>query len=145
MTALPSKLFTESPTWHAKIGEIHALLERVKISEDQSGDVLYLRRLNRILSIHASTAIEGNRLTVQQVTDVINGKPVWGPPKDIREIQNAWQAYGEMATYDPWSIGDLLKAHAFLTDTLIDESGRFRRVSVAVVRGNGVVFLGITP
>jgi len=133
------KFYTKDPKWHEKIGDIHALLERVKISEEQSGDVLHLRRLNRILSIHASTAIEGNRLTLGQVTDVINGKPVWGPPKDIKEVQNAWQAYNEMTGYDPWAVGDLLQAHAHLTDTLIGESGRFRTVGVAVVRGDGVV------
>jgi hypothetical protein len=43
--------FTQSPQWHLKIGEIHALLERVKISEEGHGDVLRLRKLNRILSI----------------------------------------------------------------------------------------------
>lgn len=139
MTFLPGKFYTESPKWHEKIGDIHALLERVKISEEQSGDVLHLRKLNRILSIHASTAIEGNRLTLQQVSDVINGKPVLGPPKDIKEVQNAWLAYNEMSVYDPWVVADFLKAHAFLTDTLIGESGCFRSVSVAVVRGDGVV------
>jgi hypothetical protein len=50
--------YTDSPAWHEKIGTIHALLERVKISEAQSGDVLHLRRRNRILSIHASTAMK---------------------------------------------------------------------------------------
>lgn len=139
MTFLPGMLYTESPKWHEMIGGIHALLERVKISEEQSGDVLHLRKLNRILSIHASTAIEGNRLTLEQVSDVINGKPVLGPPKDIKEVQNAWLAYNEMAAYDPWVVADLLQAHAFLTDTLIGESGRFRSVGVAVVRGDGVV------
>lgn len=134
-----SKFYTESPRWHEKIGDIHALLERVKISEEQSGDVLHLRKLNRILSIHASTAIEGNRLTLGQVTDVINGRPVWGPPKDIKEVQNAWDAYNEMANYDSWVVGDLLKAHGLLTDDLIGESGRFRSVPVAVVRGDGVI------
>jgi len=129
--------FTESPAWHEKIGAIHALLERVKISEEQSGDVLHLRRLNRILSIHASTAIEGNRLSLSQVSDVINGKPVWGPPKDIKEVQNAWQAYNEITGFDPWSVDDLLQAHARLTDTLIGESGQFRSVGVAVVGHDG--------
>ena len=138
MTVLKN-LYTEAPEWHEKIGDVHALLERVKISEEQSGDVLHLRKLNRILSIHGSTAIEGNRLTLGQVADVINGKPVWGPPKDIKEVQNAWHAYNEMIRYDPWSAGDLLKAHAQLTDTLIGESGQFRTVGVAVVRGDGVV------
>ncbi|MEX0725905.1 MAG: Fic family protein [Planctomycetaceae bacterium] len=127
------------PGWYEKIGNVHALLERVKLSEERSGDVLHLRKLNRILSIHASTAIEGNRLTLGQVSDVINGKPVWGPPKDVKEVQNAWLAYNEMTRYDPWSADDLLKAHAHLTDTLIEESGRFRTVGVAVVRGDGVV------
>ena len=132
-------IYTESPKWHAKIGDIHALLERVKISEEQSADVLRLRRFNRILSIHASTAIEGNRLTLGQVTDVVNGKPVWGPPKDIKEVQNAWAAYNDMTVYDPWAVGDLLKAHASLTQALIGESGRFRSVGVAVVGSDGTV------
>jgi Fic family protein len=133
------KFYTEDPGWYGKIGDIHALLERVKISEERSGDALRMRKLSRILSIHASTAIEGNRLTLGQVTDVVNGKPVWGPPKDIIEVQNAWRAYGEMDRYEPWSVGDLLKAHAHLTDTLIGESGRFRTVGVAVVRNDGLV------
>jgi Fic family protein len=125
------KILYREPKWHEKIGAIHALLERVKISEEQSGDVLHLRKLNRILSVHASTAIEGNQLTLGQVTDVINGKPVWGPPKDIKEVQNAWHAYNEIPGYTPWSVDDLLRAHAHLTDTLIGESGRFRSGCVA--------------
>jgi len=133
------KFFTEAPRWHEKIGAIHALMERVKISEEQSGDVLHLRRLNRILSVHASTAIEGNQLTLGQVTDVINGKPVWGPPKDIKEVQNAWHAYNEMPGYAPWSVDDLLRAHANLTDTLIGESGQFRTGGVAVVGSDGTL------
>jgi Fic family protein len=44
-----------------------------------------------------------------------------------------------MANYDPWAVNDLLKAHANMTDTLIGESGQFRSVGVAVVRGDGVV------
>ena len=33
-----------------------------------------LRRVSRIRSIHSSLAIENNTLTIEQVTDVINGK-----------------------------------------------------------------------
>ncbi len=133
------KFYTEDPGWYERIGNIHALLERVKISEEQSGQVLHLRKLNRILSIHSSTAIEGNRLSLGQVTDAINGIPVLGPPKDIKEVQNAWHAYDEMPNYDPWAVSDLLQAHAHLTDALVGESGQFRTVGVAVVRGDGVV------
>ncbi|MBK6430561.1 hypothetical protein [Candidatus Amarolinea dominans] len=38
MTPL-EKFYTDDPRWHEKIGDIHALLERVKISEEQSGPV----------------------------------------------------------------------------------------------------------
>ena len=51
------KFYTDNPKWYEKIGAIHALLERVKISEEQSGSVLHLRRRNRILSIHSSTSL----------------------------------------------------------------------------------------
>jgi len=61
------QFYTDDPRWYEQIGDIHALLERAKISEEQSGDLLHLRKLSRILSIHASTAIEGNRLTLGQV------------------------------------------------------------------------------
>jgi Fic family protein len=133
------KFYTESPKWHEKIGGIHALLERVKISEEQHGDVLRLRKINRILSIHSSTAIEGNRLTLRQVTDVVNNKAVLGPPKDIKEVQNAWRVYNEMENLNPWDVDSFLNAHGILTEALVGESGQFRTVGVAVVRGDGVV------
>jgi Uncharacterized conserved protein len=136
---IEGKFYSESPTWYEKIGRIYALLERVIISEEQCEDNLRLRKLNRIMSIHSSTAIEGNKLTLNQVTDVVNGKPVWGPPKDIKEVQNAWQAYNELDRYDPWNVEDLLKAHSLMTDTLVGESGVFRSVDVAVVRYDGEV------
>jgi Fic family protein len=78
----------------------------------------------------------GNRLTLGQVTDVINGAPVWGPPKDIKEVQNAWQAYNELDNYDPWSIEDLLKAHSLMTSELIGESGAFRSVDRLCEKGS---------
>ncbi|MDR0837402.1 MAG: Fic family protein [Propionibacteriaceae bacterium] len=131
--------YTESPQWHQLVGEIHALLERVRISEEQHSDVLRLRKMNRILSVHSSTAIEGNRLTLSEVSDVINDRPVWGPPKDILEVRNAWAAYDMLPELDPWSVQSLLDAHRRLTDGLIDESGAFRSVAVAVVRGDGFV------
>jgi len=39
-----------------------------------------LRRDNRIRTIHASLAIENNSLSIDQMTDIINGKRVLGPP-----------------------------------------------------------------
>jgi len=44
MTTPLQDFYTDSPKWHEKIGGIHALLERVKISEEQSGDGVVLHR-----------------------------------------------------------------------------------------------------
>ena len=42
-----------------------------------------LRRNNKIRSIHSSLAIEANSLSLDEVRDVISGKFVVGPQKDI--------------------------------------------------------------
>jgi Fic family protein len=125
--------FTHNPLWHEQTGKVYALLERIKISEEQSKDVLHLRRNNRIFSVGSTTAIEGNRLTVQQVFDVINGKTVFAPPHDIKEVKNAFSAYEQIPDLNPYSVEDFLKAHSFITDSLVQESGQFRTVGVAVV------------
>ena len=131
--------FTNNPLWYEQIGKIYALLERVKISEEQSKDVLHLRRTNRILSIGSTTAIEGNRLTVQQVFDVINGKVVLAPLHDIKEVKNAFSAYEQIPSLDPYSIEGFLNAHRFITDNLVYESGQFRTVGVSVVSSKGEI------
>lgn len=43
-----------------------------------------LRRENRIKTIYSSLAIEQNTLTIDQVTDVIEGKRILAPPVEIR-------------------------------------------------------------
>ena len=131
--------FTSNAAWHEKIGKIYALLERVKITEEQSADLLHLRKTSRILSIGSTTAIEGNRLSPSQVRDVINGKPVLGPPKDIKEVQNAYAAYELIPQLNPYSVDDFLTAHSHITSELINEAGLFRSVSVFVVNGKGAI------
>jgi Fic family protein len=41
---------------------------------------LHLRKVNRLCSIQSSTAIEGNTLSLAQITDLINGKRVLANP-----------------------------------------------------------------
>lgn len=56
----------------------------------------HLRHNNRIQSIHSSLAIEANSLSSDQVHDVIDGRSVLGPPKEIREVKNAYDAYEQL-------------------------------------------------
>ena len=137
--------YTQQASWYEKIGRIYALLERVKISEEQSADVLHLRKTSRILSIGSTTAIEGNRLSPSQVRDVINGKPVLGPPKDIKEVQNAFTAYELIPDLNPYSVEDFLTAHRYITSELVNESGRFRTVGVSVVNSAGEILHSGAP
>ncbi len=48
-----------------------------------------LRKVSRIKSIHSSLAIENNTLSIEQVTDIIDGKRVVGPQEDIIAVKNA--------------------------------------------------------
>ena len=47
-----------------------------------------LRRRNRIKTIQGSLAIEGNSLSIDQVTALLDGTRVVGPAKEILEVQN---------------------------------------------------------
>ncbi|MCL2061578.1 MAG: Fic family protein [Firmicutes bacterium] len=98
-----------------------------------------LRRAGRIKSIHSSLAIEKNTLTIEQVTDIINGKRVLGPPNEIQEVKNAYDAYKEIETLDPISVKDLLKIHGIMMRSLVDNSGAFRTGQVGVFDSDGKV------
>ncbi len=100
-----------------------------------------LRRDSRIRTIHATLAIENNTLSIEQVTDVINGKHVLGAPREIREVKNAYAAYEQLLTLNPCSAGDLLKGHAILMAGLVEDAGHFRSGSVGVFKGNRVVHI----
>ena len=103
-----------------------------------------LRRQNRILSIYSSLAIEQNTLSLSQVTAVIEGKRVLGPPKDIQEVRNAFDAYEKLSELNPESIGDLLLAHRVMMKELIPDAGCFRSGNVGVFRNGQLIHAG-TP
>ncbi len=101
-----------------------------------------LRRAGRIRSIHSSLAIEQNTLTLEQVTDVINGKTVMGPPQDIREVRNAYEAYERVSALDPYNIKNLLLAYKIMMEGLVKEAGCFRSGNVGVYAGKQLIHAG---
>ena len=103
-----------------------------------------LRRENQIKTIHSSLAIEQNTLTLEQVTDVINGKQIFGPPQDIREVKNAYEAYERVSVLDPYSVKNLLLAHKIMMEGLVKEAGSFRSGNVGVYAGTELIHAG-TP
>ena len=81
-----------------------------------------LRRISRMKSIHSSLAIEANTLTLEQVTAVLDGRRVLAPPKDIHEVQNAYEAYDALSTMNPYSLDDLLAAHKFRMQVVLGQA-----------------------
>lgn len=123
--------FTVSSKAINLIAEISSTIERYAIRMEQS-DSLRLRKANRIKTIHSSLAIEGNNLTENQVRDIINGKNVVAPLKEIQEVKNAIATYELYPTLNPFSVEDLLKAHGVMMQALTGDAGRFRAGGVGV-------------
>ena len=127
------------------IAEIAELVGHVNATAGLSTNPI-LRRTNRIRTIYSSLAIEQNTLSLEQVTAVLNGKRVIAPPKDIAEVKNAYEIYEMMDSLNPYSVDDLLNAHAVMTRGLTVESGCFRSGPVGVVDKQGnILHFGTLP
>lgn len=100
-----------------------------------------LRKLNRVKTIKASLEIEGNTLTVDQITAIIENKRVIGPKKDIMEVMNAIKVYDSLSDFNPNSMVSFLKAHKLLMDGLLPKPGKLRTKSVGIVKGSEVAHL----
>jgi Fic family protein len=101
-----------------------------------------LRRENQIRTIHSSLLIENNSLTLYQVTAVLDGHHVLAPAKDIREVQNAYEAYEAAADWDPYSFDNLLRAHAMMMAGLVKHPGCLRNDDVGVYAGDVLIHPG---
>lgn len=104
-----------------------------------------LHRENRVRTIHSSLAIEGNSLSLGEVTAVIEGKVVAGKQTEIKEVKNAYEAYDKIMTFDPYAVQDFLKAHELMTQGLVAEAGKFRGGDVGVFDGDVAIHLGARP
>jgi Fic family protein len=116
-----------------KIGEVNANLLNKPSPK--------LRKQNRIKSIHSSLKIEGNTLTVEQITALLENKRVIGPKKDMIEVLNAIKIYENLENYNPNKEKSFLKAHQHLMESLIENAGKYRNQSVGIVKGSKVEHL----
>ena len=137
---------TQSPPFHlthAMLGRVAEIAELVGAwnAANPSALLPQLRRGNRIRSIQASLAIEQNTLSVEQVTAVLDGRPVLGTPREIQEVLNAFAAYEAMADWQPTRLDDLLAAHERLMRGLVEDAGRLRSSGVGIYQGQQVVHM----
>jgi Fic family protein len=132
--------FTLSAQAVSLIADIAALTERFTLRMEQP-DALLLRRANKIKSIRSSLAIEGNTLSEDQVSDILDGKPVVAPIRQIQEVKNAIDAYDLYPKLNPFSVKDLLRAHKVMMTALMDAPGQFRNSGVGVMAGADIIHL----
>lgn len=102
---------------------------------------LNYEKKNQIKTIQSSLEIEGNTLTEEQITALLENKRVIAPAKDILEVQNAIKVYDDLKIFDPKKIKDLQLAHSILMKDLVSSAGKFRTTNVGIVKGSQVEHL----
>jgi len=131
--------FIITPTIVCLISEISEQIGRLSVLDDAKN--LRLRRINRIRSIQGSLAIEGNTLSAEQITAILDGKRVIAPPREVLEVRNAINTYEQFEGWQPESEKHLLTAHNVLMTGLIDDAGRYRTGNVGVMSGKQVLHM----
>jgi Fic family protein len=137
----PYSITVRAADYLAKVVET---ITRLEFGTEFKRDIK-LHRENRVKSIHSSLAIEGNSLTLGEVTAVIEGKLIAGQQTEIKEVKNAYEAYDKIMTFEPYKVKDFLKAHKLMTDGLVKEAGKFRSGDVGVFDGDVAVHIGARP
>ncbi|MES2448505.1 MAG: Fic family protein [Bacteroidota bacterium] len=116
-----------------KIGEVNA-----NYLDKQSPT---LRKQNKIRTIHSSLQIEGNTLSEEQITALIENKKVIGPQKDILEVLNAINVYDNIEDFVSTSEKSFLKAHQLILKGLVIDAGKYRTKGVGIVKGSKVAHI----
>lgn len=97
-----------------------------------------LRKQNRIKTITGTLAIEGNTLSEEQITAIIEGKHVLGSTRELAEVKGAIAAYEALVNFKAHSITDLLSAHGLMMADVLTKAGQFRHKAVGIHKGGQV-------
>ena len=98
-----------------------------------------LRKANRIKTITGTLQIEGSTLSEEQVSAVLDGKPVLASVRELAEVKGAIAAYDRLNELIPYQLDDLLEAHGLMMGDVLKQAGSFRSKPVGVYKGKEVV------
>jgi len=98
-----------------------------------------LRKANRIKTITGTLQIEGSTLSEEQVSEVLDGKPVLASVRELAEVKGAIAAYDRLNELNPYQLDDLLEAHRLMMGDVLKQAGSFRSKPVGVYKGKEVV------
>lgn len=116
-----------------KVGEVKTIYLNLPPAE--------LRRENRIKTIQSSLHIEGNTLSIDQVTALLDNKRVIAPQKDIQEVRNAINTYDQLDKFNAYSFTSLCEAHKLLMFGLVDNAGQIRTSNVGIAKGDEIAHI----
>lgn len=130
--------FSISPALLHQVEKIAALREKISSATVDLAWVPALQKDSRSRNVHASTAIEGNPLTLEQVRALEEGRELAAPgERSQREVLNYFaglrfierHAYIEQIRHE-----DLFELHRILADQVMDQgtAGRYRTIQVRV-------------
>ena len=133
-------IFSITPRLLALAEEVAALRERIQNSSVELFWIPALQKDARTRNVHASTAIEGNPLTLDQVRALEEGRGlVAEAERSQREVVNyfAGLRYVEKhANRKPLRHEDIFELHRILAEAVMDQgdAGRYRTLAVRVGR-----------
>ncbi len=132
--------FAISSSLLSLVETVAALRERIQGAAVELSWIPALQKDTRTRNVHASTAIEGNPLTLEQVRALEEGRELAASdPRSQREVLNyfAGLRYVEKnAAKKTVRHEDILKLHRILAADVMDqgEAGRYRTIAVRVGR-----------
>ncbi|HSW14310.1 MAG TPA: Fic family protein [Solimonas sp.] len=130
--------FSVTPRLLGHAEEIAVLRERIMAASVQVSWIPALQRETRSRNVHASTAIEGNPLTLEQVRALEEGHPLSAPSERAkREVLNYFAGLRYVEKHvDIQNIrhDDLFELHLILAGDVMDQgqAGRYRTINVRV-------------
>jgi len=130
--------FTITPELLAEVEQVAALRERIQGAVVDIAWIPALQKDTRTRNVHASTAIEGNPLTLEQVRALEEGRELSSSSeRSQREVINYFaglrfvekNAHKKQIGHD-----DILKLHRILAEQVMDqgEAGKYRMIAVRV-------------
>jgi Fic family protein len=131
-------LFTITPRLLAQVEAVSALRERIQAAAVKLSWIPALQKDCRARNVHASTAIEGNPLTLEQVRALEEGREIAASDqRSQREVLNYFAGLRHVTKNAAWKTlrhEDILKLHGILAAGVMDqgEAGRYRAIAVRV-------------
>jgi Fic family protein len=135
--------FTVTPAIVAQVAAISRLLGRFDGLQRPAPEPKLRRRI-LVSTVAATLGIEGEVVTADQVTALLDGKRVRGRGHEIVAAQNAIAVYRGAGSLRAGSVTDFRTAHGILMKGLVADAGRYRGGSVGILAGSRVAHIAPT-